>query len=65
MVMHIYVSTNVRAVVQDAVDSMHNVSYDGTIITLKHRFGRDDKLDTSTGILLLGDIEYPENPIVK
>lgn len=65
MVIFAYLDTNIRDVVQDYVDKIHRIEYNGSLVAVQpYSIGGGDILNTLTGELRLGNIQYPERPIV-
>ena len=56
---------NIIGVLQDPVDKLHRIVFEGNYVTIKGYIGGKHILDTSTGRLNLGDIQVPENPVVR
>jgi hypothetical protein len=65
MVIYAHLDTNVREIISDLVDNLHQVCYKKSLIVLQDKGGRDHILDISTGKLGLYNIQAPELPIVK
>lgn len=63
MVFHATLATNIRDIVQDPVDRIHNLEYEGNKVRRKSYGGRYT-FDISTGELWLGNIQT-EDPVVN
>lgn len=63
MVFYANLTTNIKDVVQNSVDDVHRIRYKGSTVTING--SKDHVLNTSTGELWLGNIQYPEHPIVR